>query len=114
MQVSQIHGYANQPEERTDSERAHWITRSNFGRGLLLDRLRWVQPHRKLSFIRIEVDLFPELDRMVVELGLWDWPEPRSGAQRLRAYTFLLACGVRLNMGMTVPDWKRHFRQEQQ
>lgn len=114
MQVSQTDRSANQPEVRAAFEKAHWITRSNFGRGLLLDRLRWVQPHRKFSFIQIELDILPELERMVDELGLRHWPEPRTRAERLRACIFLLVCGVRLSMGLTAPDWKRRFPQEQQ
>lgn len=114
MQVSQIDLLTNEAQARTEFEKAHLITRSNFGRGLLLDRLRWMQPHRKFSFIRIEPDIAPDLERMVDELGLRHWPEPRTKAQHLRAYIFLLACGARLNMGLTIPDWKRHFSQEQQ
>lgn len=111
MQVSHVN-QCEREHASTEFASAHWIIKSNFGRWLLLDRLRWVQPHRRFSFIRLDLDLFPDLERMVDELGFRHWPEPRTRTQRLRACVFLLACAVRLSMGLTASEWKRHFSEE--
>lgn len=95
-------------EQVEGPEPPHWLLRAVYGRDLLKAKLRKVRPDLTVKYWASQPELDDALEYMVDVLGLRDWPQPRTAAERVRYLALVLRMHLALETEAPFPDWRQH------
>lgn len=88
-----------------DRGERHWLLQHPYGRQLLVARLAQVRPEVRGYRYRTAPEQDVHLDEMIDDLDLRDWPQPRTGSERIQA-ALMLVRYVFSMAGFKRPDWR--------
>lgn len=89
-----------------ETEPRHWLLDSVYGRQLLKTKLHLEQPGLKVSLMREQRELDPQLAVQIELLGLDEWPRPNTLTERYAAFRTQLGMTVDLLNGRPMRSWR--------